>query len=212
MFYTDPTNVLIHKLRAQLGRRIHNIAAVEYQERTVDYTGDWQTKNRLELDWEKVRSEAHVDFEAEIFPPIWAFVVENVRASKSKSVRLKLWLWQDCEGAKGGVEMVEMDIFPLPLAGIRLRGEDKHSPQDPLAKAVRAGKGRDFVDALLGEVTGTLDEVEEEVKAKAATEIVRIRKKGKQVISDAVGGFMDELFSGLRSVRGRKSKDDDGDS
>lgn len=201
MFYTDPTNVLIHKLRAQLGRRVHNLASVEYQERTVDYKGDWATKNELQLDWKKVRAEANVDFEADIFPPIWAFVVENVRASKSKSVRLLVWLWED--DGQGDVKMISQEIFPLPLAGIRLRGEDKFSPQDPLAKAVRSGRGRDFVDAVIGEAASIADEVGGELEARAKSEAQQLRSKGRKMLNEAFDGFFDGLKRGL----GRK---DDG--
>ena len=198
MLYTDPTNVLIHLLRADLGDKVHNLAAIEYEERTVDKTGDWVKLNRLDLDWEAVRSTPNVDFEGEIFPPIWAFVVENVRKSKAKSVRLRVWTWRDNPNAKGRVELVSHLIFPLPLAGIRLRGEDKHSPQDPTAKAVRAGKGNKFIDSIIGEVVGHANaiggQVEDQVKKHAGD----LRGRAEKGIRGAIDGFFKDIEKNLR--------------
>lgn len=205
MFYTDPTNVLIHKLRIDLGRNVYNLAAIEYEERTSDHTGDWVKLNRLDLDWEAVRAKQNVDFEGEIFPPIWAFVVENVRKSKAKSVRLRVWTWRDNPKARGTVELVDHLIFPLPIAGIRLRGEDKHSPQDPAAKAVRSGKGREVIDSIIGGVIGQAQELSDNVRSNVERQVKKQAKglsgRAKKGISSAI----DEFFHGLEKAM----KDDD---
>lgn len=113
--YTDPTNPLVRLLRAELDQLVPLMRCVEFQQRVVDYTGEWATQHKLELDPDARPSRD------DVLKAIWTFTVEAVRATKSKSCRLLVRL-------QSGDEHI---VFPLPLAGIRASRKEWLGGENP---------------------------------------------------------------------------------
>ena len=79
-------NYLLDKLMVDLADlALERVTALGFQQRAVDYTGDWTTTRTITLDYFEAPSR-HAFYDA-----CWSFVCASVSATESKSCRLLIY-------------------------------------------------------------------------------------------------------------------------